>query len=92
MKYHVALSGKVKASEPAWLVAIADLPFSQSFPIGGSIPISIRLNPMAKVKLYRVTAVLEQKTNYFASGEFLASPPSADANLSLDRRAEADSA
>lgn len=42
---------------------------SQSFPIGGSIPISIRLNPMAKVKLYRVTAVLEQKTNYFASGQ-----------------------
>lgn len=43
----------------------------QSFPVGGTIPISIRLNPMAKVKLYRITAVLEQKTNYYASGQFV---------------------
>ncbi|ORY70767.1 or S-antigen, C-terminal domain-domain-containing protein [Leucosporidium creatinivorum] len=43
----------------------------KSFPIGGTIPISIRLNPMAKVKLYRVTAILEQKTNYYASGRKL---------------------
>lgn len=42
---------------------------SQSFPIGGQIPISIRLNPLAKIKLYRITAQLEQKTSYFASGE-----------------------
>ncbi|GAA6003870.1 hypothetical protein JCM10207_006445 [Rhodosporidiobolus poonsookiae] len=39
----------------------------KSFPIGGQIPISIRLNPMAKIKLYRVTAQLEQKTSYFAA-------------------------
>ncbi|GAA5969490.1 hypothetical protein JCM11641_008132 [Rhodosporidiobolus odoratus] len=39
----------------------------KSFPIGGQIPISIRLNPLAKIKLYRVTAQLEQKTSYFAA-------------------------
>ncbi|BGP50375.1 hypothetical protein JCM10450v2_006294 [Rhodotorula kratochvilovae] len=39
----------------------------KSFPIGGQIPISIRLNPLAKIKLYRITALLEQKTSYFAS-------------------------
>ncbi|KAM0749112.1 hypothetical protein T439DRAFT_327607 [Meredithblackwellia eburnea MCA 4105] len=43
----------------------------KSFPIGGHIPISIRLNPMAKVKLYRISAILEQKTTYFASGRKL---------------------
>ncbi|KAL8293022.1 hypothetical protein RQP46_000716 [Phenoliferia psychrophenolica] len=43
----------------------------KSFPIGGTIPVSIRLNPMAKIKLYRVAAVLEQKTTYFASGRKL---------------------
>ncbi|KAK4057050.1 hypothetical protein OIO90_001950 [Microbotryomycetes sp. JL221] len=43
----------------------------KSFPVGGTIPISIRLSPMAKVKLYRVTAVLEQKTNYYATGRKL---------------------
>ncbi|KAM0790642.1 hypothetical protein ACM66B_004503 [Microbotryomycetes sp. NB124-2] len=43
----------------------------KSFAIGGTIPISIRLSPMAKVKLYRVTAVLEQKTNYYATGRKL---------------------
>ncbi|GAA5890874.1 hypothetical protein JCM5296_003450 [Sporobolomyces johnsonii] len=39
----------------------------KSFPIGGQIPITIRLSPLAKVKLYRVSAQLEQKTSYFAS-------------------------
>ncbi|GAA6043967.1 hypothetical protein JCM8097_004896 [Rhodosporidiobolus ruineniae] len=39
----------------------------KSFPIGGQIPISIRLNPLAKIKLYRVSAQLEQKTSYFAA-------------------------
>ncbi|GAA5897870.1 hypothetical protein JCM6882_005100 [Rhodosporidiobolus microsporus] len=39
----------------------------KSFPIGGQIPISIRLNPFAKVKVYRVSAQLEQKTSYFAA-------------------------
>ncbi|BGP34069.1 hypothetical protein JCM10296v2_005884 [Rhodotorula toruloides] len=39
----------------------------KSFPIGGQIPVSIRLNPLAKIKLYRITAQLEQKTSYFAS-------------------------
>ncbi|GAA5968146.1 hypothetical protein JCM21900_001092 [Sporobolomyces salmonicolor] len=39
----------------------------KSFPIGGQIPITIRLSPLAKVKLYRVSAQLEQKISYFAS-------------------------
>ncbi|KAI5477665.1 arrestin domain protein [Pseudohyphozyma bogoriensis] len=43
----------------------------KSFPVGGQIPISIRLSPMAKVKLYRVTAILEQKTSYYAHGRKL---------------------
>ena len=43
----------------------------QSFPIGGKIPISIRLNPLAKIRLYRITAVLEQRTNYYASSKRL---------------------
>lgn len=41
----------------------------QSFPIGGQIPLTIRLSPLAKVKVFRVSAQLEQKTSYFASGE-----------------------
>lgn len=43
----------------------------KSFPIGGRIPLTIRLSPMAKVKLYRITASLEQKTTYFALGRKL---------------------
>ncbi|KAK4699498.1 arrestin-related trafficking adapter 3/6, partial [Phenoliferia sp. Uapishka_3] len=43
----------------------------KSFPVGGTIPIAIRLHPMAKIKLYRVSAVLEQKTTYFASNRKL---------------------
>jgi len=43
----------------------------KAFPIGGRIPITIRLSPMAKVKLYRITATLEQKTTYFAVGRKL---------------------
>ncbi|GAA5823094.1 hypothetical protein JCM11251_007483 [Rhodosporidiobolus azoricus] len=39
----------------------------KSFPIGGQIPISIRLNPLAKIKVYRISAQLEQKTSYFAA-------------------------
>ncbi|GAA6063662.1 hypothetical protein JCM10212_001661 [Sporobolomyces blumeae] len=39
----------------------------KSFPIGGKIPLTIRLSPLAKVKVFRVSAQLEQKTSYFAS-------------------------
>ncbi|GAA5827214.1 hypothetical protein JCM5353_007979 [Sporobolomyces roseus] len=39
----------------------------KSFPIGGQIPLTIRLSPLAKVKVFRVSAQLEQKTSYFAS-------------------------
>lgn len=32
----------------------------QSVPIGGQIPITIRLNPLSKMKLFRLTAILEE--------------------------------
>lgn len=38
----------------------------KAFPIGGIIPISIRLMPLAKCKIYRITVSLEEKTDYFA--------------------------
>lgn len=74
VKYHVALSGKVSFSGsilcPSLRSSLTNfcLLAAQSFPIGGQIPISIRLHPLAKIKLYRITAQLEQKTSYFASG------------------------
>ncbi|GAA5952135.1 hypothetical protein JCM3765_005206 [Sporobolomyces pararoseus] len=39
----------------------------KSFPIGGQIPLTIRLSPLAKVKVFRISAQLEQKTSYYAS-------------------------
>jgi hypothetical protein len=73
MKYHVALSGKVSNS-PDLLVLSVQVAYdgrdSQSFPIGGQIPLTIRLSPLAKVKVFRISAQLEQKTSYYASGEF----------------------
>ncbi|SCV71612.1 BQ2448_3200 [Microbotryum intermedium] len=63
MKYNVALSGK--------LIFVPLGGRLQSFAIGSQIPLSIRLDPMAKIKVHRITAVLEQKTNYFASGRKL---------------------
>lgn len=91
MKYHIALSGKVRCFldlVPASL-QLTLLPV-QSFPIGGTIPICIRLNPMAKIKLYRVAAVLEQKTTYFASGArlYTRAMPSLKSPLSLFPRPE----
>ncbi|KAK4687113.1 arrestin-related trafficking adapter 3/6, partial [Tremellales sp. Uapishka_1] len=38
----------------------------KAFPIGGTIPVSIRLMPLMKVKIHRVTVALEEKTDYFA--------------------------
>jgi hypothetical protein len=72
MKYHVALSGKV--SDPLNSLILCaqganDGHDPQSFPIGGQIPLTIRLSPLAKVKVFRISAQLEQKTSYYASGE-----------------------
>lgn len=66
MRYHIALSGKVSRSPSSERADDA-----QSFPVGGKIPISIRLNPLAKIKLYRITVLLEQRINYFATGRKL---------------------
>lgn len=44
----------------------------KAFPIGGTIPISIRLMPLAKCKIYRLTIALEEKSDYYASGKKVA--------------------
>ncbi|WOO77581.1 Arrestin-related trafficking adapter 3 [Vanrija pseudolonga] len=44
----------------------------KAFPIGGTIPISIRLMPLAKCKIYRITVALEEKTDYFAANKKVA--------------------
>lgn len=44
----------------------------KAFPIGGTIPISIRLMPLTKCKIYRLTVALEEKTDYFAAGKKVA--------------------
>ncbi|WWC65955.1 uncharacterized protein I303_108577 [Kwoniella dejecticola CBS 10117] len=38
----------------------------KAFPIAGTIPISIRLMPLLKCKIHRLTVALEEKTDYFA--------------------------
>ncbi|KAK9895999.1 hypothetical protein P389DRAFT_170898 [Cystobasidium minutum MCA 4210] len=44
----------------------------KSAPIGGQIPITIRLNPLAKMKLFRLTAVLEEKFTIYAKDRKMA--------------------
>ncbi|EJT51081.1 cyclin binding protein [Trichosporon asahii var. asahii CBS 2479] len=44
----------------------------KAFPIGGTIPISIRLMPLAKCKVYRLTIALEEKSDYYASNKKVA--------------------
>ncbi|WVF68589.1 hypothetical protein IAT40_003358 [Kwoniella sp. CBS 6097] len=38
----------------------------KAFPVAGTIPISIRLMPLLKCKIHRLTVALEEKTDYFA--------------------------
>jgi hypothetical protein len=38
----------------------------QSFPVGGTIPITVRLRPLAKIKVYRISVFLEEKVVYYA--------------------------
>lgn len=44
----------------------------KAFPIGGTIPFSVRLMPLAKCKVHRLSACLEEKTDYFALGKKVA--------------------
>lgn len=44
----------------------------KAFPIGGVIPMSIRLMPLSKCKIYRLTVALEEKTDYYAVGRKVA--------------------
>lgn len=44
----------------------------KAFPIGGTIPMSIRLMPLMKCKIYRLTVALEEKSDYFAAGRKVA--------------------
>ncbi|KAK8849580.1 hypothetical protein IAR55_004915 [Kwoniella newhampshirensis] len=39
----------------------------KAFPIAGTIPISIRLMPLLKCKIHRLTVALEEKTDYYAN-------------------------
>ncbi|WVQ79308.1 hypothetical protein IAT38_001405 [Cryptococcus sp. DSM 104549] len=38
----------------------------KAFPIAGTIPISIRLMPLLKCRIHRLTVALEEKTDYYA--------------------------
>ncbi|WWC73545.1 uncharacterized protein I206_107517 [Kwoniella pini CBS 10737] len=38
----------------------------KAFPIAGTVPISIRLMPLLKCKIHRLTVALEEKTDYYA--------------------------
>jgi hypothetical protein len=65
MRYLVTLSGKV-GQRCASFARGHGLTAAQSFPVGGRIPITIRLNPLSKVKLYRISALIEEKMSYYA--------------------------
>ncbi|ORX37870.1 hypothetical protein BD324DRAFT_656128 [Kockovaella imperatae] len=41
----------------------------RAVPIGGTIPISIRLMPLSKCKVHRLSAILEEKIDYYAHGK-----------------------
>ncbi|EIW71659.1 hypothetical protein TREMEDRAFT_42980 [Tremella mesenterica DSM 1558] len=38
----------------------------KAFPVGGLIPMGIRLMPLAKCKIHRITVALEEKADYYA--------------------------
>ncbi|KAJ1028402.1 hypothetical protein NDA16_001569 [Ustilago loliicola] len=40
----------------------------KSFPIGQKIPLWLKFMPLGKVKIYRIIATLEERTDYFAKG------------------------
>ncbi|GAC92596.1 hypothetical protein PHSY_000150 [Pseudozyma hubeiensis SY62] len=44
----------------------------KSFPIGQQIPLWLKFVPLGKVKIYRIVATLEERTDYFAKGRRVA--------------------
>ncbi|SPO22177.1 related to ALY2 - alpha arrestin [Ustilago trichophora] len=44
----------------------------KSFPIGQKIPLWLKFVPLGKVKIFRIIATLEEKTDYFAKGRRVA--------------------
>ncbi|KAG8732449.1 hypothetical protein FRC11_013569 [Ceratobasidium sp. 423] len=44
----------------------------KSFPIGGTVPITLVMMPLSKVKIYRLTVLLEEKIDYYAHGRRVA--------------------
>ncbi|CAE6455080.1 unnamed protein product, partial [Rhizoctonia solani] len=44
----------------------------KSFPIGGAVPITLVMMPLSKVKIYRLTVLLEEKIDYYAHGRRVA--------------------
>ncbi len=44
----------------------------KSFPVGQKIPLWLKFVPLGKVKIYRILATLEERTDYFAKGRRVA--------------------
>lgn len=44
----------------------------KSFPVGQKIPLWLKFVPLGKVKIYRIIATLEERTDYFAKGRRVA--------------------
>ncbi|KAJ7099559.1 hypothetical protein B0H15DRAFT_944962 [Mycena belliarum] len=44
----------------------------RSFPIGGAIPVTLTLLPLAKVKIYRLSIYLEEKVEYYSQMKHVA--------------------
>lgn len=44
----------------------------KSFPIGQRIPLWLKFMPLGKIKIYRIIATLEERTDYFAKGRRVA--------------------
>lgn len=63
LQYLIAINQKVRCFQNV-LVSVNCL--TKSFPVGGTLPITIRLRPLAKIKVYRMSVFLEEKVQYFA--------------------------
>jgi len=72
MRYLITVSGKVRSPRAVLSALPVLMEVAQAFPIGSKIPIAIRLNPLAKVKVYRIVATIEEKLSYYAHGRRIA--------------------
>ncbi|KAG8709975.1 hypothetical protein FRC08_017803 [Ceratobasidium sp. 394] len=44
----------------------------KSFPVGGVVPVTLTLMPLDKVRIYRISVILEEKIDYYAHGRRVA--------------------